>query len=139
MAGLSQSVSGTYAFKVRVLEAETLVLDLSENVASQGGRERCFFVSVSSFSGSGAGKTRELLVRTLEQGSSPLSLSPSHYPGVDRDRRVRRTEPSQTPWINRSFVNHENIHREPEAPFLSLDEDEVLAGAAVLGSHRSRR
>lgn len=32
-----------------------------------------------------------------------------------------------------------NLHREPEAPFLPLDEDEVLAGAAVSGSHRSRR
>ena len=99
MAGLSQSVSGTYAFKVRVLEADTLVLDLSANVASQGGRERCFFVSVSSISGSGVREnSRAPRSNSLEQGSPPpTSFLPS--PSLSR-RRSRQT--SETNAVDKS-------------------------------------
>lgn len=113
VAGLSQSVSGTYAFKVRVLEADTLVLDLSENVASQGGRER-WFLRLGFFHFRKWCRENSRAPRSnvhLPSPSPPPSPSPS---------RVRRTGPSQTPWINRSLVKHENVHREPEAPFLSF-------------------
>ena len=48
VAGLSQFVSGTYAFKVRVLEADKLVLDLSiERCLS--GRPRALFLPLGFF------------------------------------------------------------------------------------------